>query len=269
MEEGYSLFDLVPVSIRNLFQDKVVRFHARTGKKLELHRFGAGDVVRLSVMEGATGAQPIAGMEAVILDRSAGFLDICIPSRALNRMDLQRSYRVDFSRSNSSYKRMTDGLQSLLKPKKDTSMGQLPNRLRDLLVLSYPNSITRLALSPGGLKLAMPLLYAPPARTTNDGTHAVVSTGTNVNGPSAATEIPLAFGAHVPPVDSLGSPQNASVSVLGAELQQTAKPPIPYPIFRTDARMRMLAKLIPGDHGVLPSKEVEDSGERDNSCGSV
>lgn len=48
-QEGFTLFDLVPVPRGVLFQDKVFRFKTRTDSPLPFHRFSVGDSVRLSV----------------------------------------------------------------------------------------------------------------------------------------------------------------------------------------------------------------------------
>lgn len=203
------------------------------------------------------GDEKIPGAEAIVLDRSARFLDICIKPSDLARLNLQQTFRVDFSRSNMSYTRMTNGLQALLRPAKKDNPAMLPNRLRDLLIYSYPNSITRLALSPGGLKLALPLLPDTPATSSSHtdfitSESIILSAGAVVDtisvGPAGSepmsntVEFPLASAASA-------ATELSSDKVAGSPpAAEAAKPPsIPEPIFLTHEWMRSLANLAPDE----------------------
>ena len=162
--EGFVLFDLRAAPKGNLFQEKVFRFSLRGQRQgppsaLPFHRFGVGDTVRVSstkshpsdlVSESSEGGV----IDGVVLDRRRGYLDICLKADDAILIDKGAAYRLDAIVNRVTYDRMIQSLQLFLQPGDETM--PLSRTLRDLIIYSYPNSITRLANTPGGLRLALP-----------------------------------------------------------------------------------------------------------------
>ena len=122
-------------------------------------------------------------VDGVVLDRRTYYLDICVKaSDALNiESGPHRSYRLDCLVNRVSYDRMMLALQVFTQ---DSSHHVAASKLvKDLLLYSYPNSIVRLHMSPGGLRLALPQIGelaipvgpSPTASTKNLTTAAVNS----------------------------------------------------------------------------------------------
>lgn len=179
--EGYALFDLAPSSRGSLFQEKVIRFSNRRGKKLPFHSFSSGDSVKISISIPSSSfvssgnsrrlSDPPQeeGMEGVVLERTSRYIDICISASSAASIDFSRLYRLDNFVNRVSYDRMIDGLQLLLQPSAGGNdskplVAGVSGIIRDLLLYSYPNSMLRLACTKGGLRLALPdpLLHLSP-----------------------------------------------------------------------------------------------------------
>lgn len=150
----------------NLYQEKVFRVRPGTGTQLPFHRFSVGDSVRITTMRGnPLGENAIDGM---VIDRRQKYLDIAIQELDSLKLDTYKFYRLDCFVNRVSYDRMIEALQLFLKlntnsnsnsSKGTNSDKQLISRtLRDIILYSYPNSMIRLAKSPGGLRLALPTI---------------------------------------------------------------------------------------------------------------
>lgn len=95
-------------------------------------------------------------VDGVVLDRRSRYLEICIKaSDAINlEANTGKSYRLDCLVNRVSYDRMLLALQVFTQS--SSSNGTVSKLVKDLLLYSYPNSLIRLHLSPGGLRLALP-----------------------------------------------------------------------------------------------------------------
>ena len=95
-------------------------------------------------------------VDGVVLDRRARYLEICIKaSDAINlEANTGKVYRLDCLVNRVSYDRMLLALQVFTQSA--SSNGTVSKLVKDLLLYSYPNSLIRLHLSPGGLRLALP-----------------------------------------------------------------------------------------------------------------
>ena len=147
--EGVALFDLSPSSKGNLFQDKVIRFQNSVRSRLPAHQFSPGDSIRVT----QRGLDPLRaeGVEGVVLERSFRHIDVCFKASSASLIDYSKLYRLDQFVNRVSYDRMINALQLFLNPEAgDTSVSSI---VRDLILYSYPNSMLRLANSPGGMEL--------------------------------------------------------------------------------------------------------------------
>jgi len=175
--EGFALLDLYATPKGNLFQDKVFRFKLKQSANLPFHRFGVGDTVRVSpsktpptqLVSSNRGESSESGvLDGVVLDRRRGYLDICLKGVDAVLIEKRQSYRLDAIVNRVTYDRMIESLQLFLQ----SGDGVLPlsRTLRDIILFTYPNSLTRLANTPGGLRLALPVAddgsveEKPPAR---------------------------------------------------------------------------------------------------------
>ena len=90
------------------------------------------------------------------------------------QIDVSADYRLDCFVNRVSYDRMLESLQLLLQSSVSSSSSssvselKISQAIKDLLLYSYPNSMLRLARSPGGLKLALPALHFNHLRISND-----------------------------------------------------------------------------------------------------
>lgn len=144
--EGVALFDLSPSSKGNLFQDKVIRFQNRLKTRLPHHQFTSGDSIRITVR----GQDPLKseGIDGVVLERTFRYLDVCVKASAAASIHFSELYRLDQFVNRVSYDRMVTALQLFLHPEVETP--GVSSIVRDLILYSYPNSMLRLANSPGG-----------------------------------------------------------------------------------------------------------------------
>ena len=144
--EGVALFDLSPSSKGNLFQDKVIRFQNSAKSRLPAHQFSSGDSVRVTLR----GLDPLQseGVEGVVLERSFRHIDVCFKASSASLIDYSRLYRLDQFVNRVAYDRMITALHLFLNPESQTT--SVSSIVRDLILYSYPNSMLRLANSPGG-----------------------------------------------------------------------------------------------------------------------
>jgi hypothetical protein len=96
------------------------------------------------------------------------------------QIDVSADYRLDCFVNRVSYDRMLESLQLLLQSSVSSSSEstssssssvselKISQAIKDLLLYSYPNSMLRLARSPGGLKLALPALHVNHLRISNN-----------------------------------------------------------------------------------------------------
>ena len=179
-KEGFTLFDLLATTTGTLYQDHVYRFHYRTFDPLPYHKFAVGDAIRISISNqystsSCSNSNNENYVDGIVLDRRNKYLDVAIKSTEIdffehsssynnnNRRSGARSspsgtarhYRLDTFLNRVSFDRMIESLQLFLSPNTNKTSSRT---LRDLILYSYPNSMLRLADSPGGLKLALPLL---------------------------------------------------------------------------------------------------------------
>ena len=154
--EGVTLFDLSPSSKGNLFQDKVIRFQNSAKSRLPTHQFSPGDSIRMT----QRGLDPLRseGVEGVVLERSFRHIDVCIKASSASSIDFAKLYRLDQFVNRVAYDRMINALQLFLNPEAGTTC--VSSIVRDLILYSYPNSMLRLANSPGGA-----VTYQPPLRS--------------------------------------------------------------------------------------------------------
>lgn len=174
--EGYSLFNMVPAPKGNLFQDKIFRFsYKEVGSLMPFHRFTVGDTVRITLGKTGNPLDTKDGIDGVVLERRQRYIDICVPYS--NGPFIQRSneYRLDAFVNRVSYERMLNSLQIFLTGASTTGPGTLPlsQTLHDLILYSYPNSMLNLARSPGGLRMALPIINTninniPPSAKPNN-----------------------------------------------------------------------------------------------------
>lgn len=175
-KEGVTLLNLNADIEGSLYQDSVLRFHLRDFVPLPFHKFVVGDSVRISnsrITQSSTSDE--AFVEGIVIDKRTKFLDIAVRSAEAQSAFFTGGpvYRLDAFVNRVTYDRMIEALQSFLPGK------TLSSTLRDLILLSYPNSIMRLSDSPGGLKLALPLMErgddVPAAESVSGQTKATVA----------------------------------------------------------------------------------------------
>ena len=154
---------------------QVVRFDSSTKEYLGFHRFSVGDTVRVSKMNSRLGPLSPSALEGVVLDRRPKYIDISLRGMDSMQIDVSADYRLDCFVNRVSYDRMLESLQLLLQSSVSSSSSsssvselKISQAIKDLLLYSYPNSMLRLARSPGGLKLALPALHFNHLRISND-----------------------------------------------------------------------------------------------------
>lgn len=162
VKEGFALTNLKAFSKGFLYQDKVYRFKLVTGLQLPFHKFSVGDTVRITVhshMPRTESKRPLENaITGVVIDRRSRFLDVCFS----DAIDIEPSpyYRLDCCVNRVAYDRMMESLQFFVSPSEDPAKKQVSRTVKDLLLYSYPNSMLRIADSPGGLKLGLPALHS-------------------------------------------------------------------------------------------------------------
>jgi hypothetical protein len=118
-----------------------------------------------------------SALEGVVLDRRPKYIDISLRGMDSMQIDVSADYRLDCFVNRVSYDRMLESLQLLLQSSVSSSSSsssssvselKISQAIKDLLLYSYPNSMLRLARSPGGLKLALPALHFNHLRISND-----------------------------------------------------------------------------------------------------
>lgn len=154
-KEGVTLVNLNADMKGSLYQDSVIRFHLRDFVPLPVHKFIAGDSVRITnsrIVQSSANEETF--IEGIVIDKRTKFLDIAVRSSEAQSAFFTGGpvYRLDAFVNRVTYDRMIEALQSFLPGK------TLSSTLRDLILYSYPNSMLRLSNSPGGLKLALPLI---------------------------------------------------------------------------------------------------------------
>ena len=155
---------------------QVVRFDSSTKEYLGFHRFSVGDTVRVSKMSSRLGPLSPSALEGVVLDRRPKYIDISLRGMDSMQIDVSADYRLDCFVNRVSYDRMLESLQLLLQSSVSSSSSssssvselKISQAIKDLLLYSYPNSMLRLARSPGGLKLALPALHFNHLRISNN-----------------------------------------------------------------------------------------------------
>ena len=195
-KEGFTLFNLYGSSKGSGYQEQVFRFKVGSGKKgnkpLPFHRFSVGDSVVISPhkettwstrdglsgddLDGADGSEnggrrgksrrnraeggswgdPLgdSAIDGIVMARRKGYLDISVKAIDALEIGKYQAYRLDTVVNRVSYDRMINSLQLFLQS--DDGVPPLSRTLRDLILFSYPNSISRLANTPGGLRMALP-----------------------------------------------------------------------------------------------------------------
>jgi hypothetical protein len=176
VEEGLTLLGLCATPRGVLFKDRVVRFSPDESGVLPNHRFNVGDTVKISSSFSNGQRRQLnnngplnSGLDGVVLERRAWYVDVCIDHNLYESHDWSGFFRLDSHVNKTSYERMADGLQqltsSLMREKNDIDVDPYDKLylpcpwLRDLVVLSYPDSILRLSGSAGGLRMALPALH--------------------------------------------------------------------------------------------------------------
>lgn len=165
-------------------------------------------------------------VDGVVLDRRSRYLEICI--KASDAINLEAStgklYRLDCLVNRVSYDRMLLALQIFTQT--SSSNGTVSKLVKDLLLYSYPNSIIRLHLSPGGLRLALPQISGSlvsmdrsPATTVNSG---VVASGAMDNSRSSVFKSNNATVEQ--PIVPTGGLDGRAVLTVAAVLQSPTVP---------------------------------------------
>lgn len=194
-KEGFTIFNLYGHSKGSVYQEQVFRFKVGSDKKgskpLPFHRFSVGDSVVISPhkestwssrggssgddldvaddggegkrgkgrrnrAEGGSWGDPLgeSAIDGIVMSRRKGYLDVSV--KAIDALEIGRdqAYRLETVVNRVSYDRMMNSLQLFLQS--DEGVPPLSRTLRDLILFSYPNSISRLANTPGGLRMALP-----------------------------------------------------------------------------------------------------------------
>jgi regulator of nonsense transcripts 1 len=243
--EGYALFSLVGLPKGNLFQDKVFRFQFPRNGPLPFHRFGVGDVVRVSL----SGANPLdeGAVDGVLLDRRRRHVDICFKASAAEQLRIDKTYRLDNFVNRITYDRMLESLHSLLQNNNLT----LSRTIRDIIIYSYPNSILRVASMPGGLRLGIPM--ADPVMKLTEMKIDAMNSSALLVAPSIAgldsdeldkqsTVMATEISDNICTAEESFDDTQESLEALGLATGQTHRNAITLPVFDTNDRLRELTR---------------------------
>ena len=167
-----------------------------------------GDSARVT----PTGGDPLRpddGMDGVVLGKGNKYIDLCVRIADMWHVDKGRRYRLDDFVNRVSYDRMLEALQLFLCTDDvpggpgtmdgdggDRGEMTISRALRDLVLYSYPNSLTRLSLGGGGLRLGMPVDEGLVARRVLEGS-AGLGLGIEVHAPQTkrgGSVLPLSGG---------------------------------------------------------------------------
>jgi hypothetical protein len=183
--EGFVLLDLTASMKGSVFQDRVVRFRLdRDDEPLPFHRFSTGDSVKITKISKHKSGQykPLNldnSIDGVVLERRQWYIDVCVDAAVAESTKWSGLFRLDSHVNTVTFTRMMEGLgritRSLLRPDSSDNVHSAilrPHRtsgwLRDIILMTYPDSILRLSSSAGGLRMALPALIRPSATSDRD-----------------------------------------------------------------------------------------------------